>query len=442
MIATRMLALAATLVVVAGCGGGPDGDPAEGPDRRIALLNFDEQLEADPQLTDMAISLPGPVRNRTWRMEGGNPAHLLAHPALGEQLRRSWRRDIGQGSNADFRIATPPVVDGGLLFAMDGRGRVSAYDVEKGRKEWSRTLRSPLRRDRRARSGGLATADGRVFVTTGFGAVIALSAETGDEVWRQRTAAPMHAPPTVAGGRLFAVSVDNELYALSVETGEILWTYQSLSEPARILSPSSPAVRGDVVVAPFASGELAALRVDNGRTLWSEALTRNARTNSLGALNDIAGSPVIVGDTVYSISHSGVMAALSLRTGERQWVRPAGGIHRPWVSGAYIYIVTTDAQLVCLSRYDGRVFWLRQLKLYRNPDKRRGKVAWSGPLLAGERLYLASADDGKGRLHAHSPLTGEQVEVYRVGDEVLVPPVVADQTLYVVDDKGRLSAFR
>lgn len=442
MIALRLFLCVVLLGALSACGGGPDGDPDDVPDRRIALLNFDETLEADPQLTEMAISLPGAVRNRSWRMEGGNPAHLLAHPALGEELRRTWRRDIGQGSNVDYRISAPPVVDGGLLFAMDGQGRVSAYDVEKGRKEWGRNVRSPLRRDRRARSGGLATSDGRVFVTAGFGAIIALSAENGDELWRQRTSAPMHTPPTVAAGRLFAVSVDNELYALSAETGEILWTYQSLSEPARILSPSSPAVRGDVVVAPFASGELAALRVDNGRTLWSESLTRNSRTNSLGALNDIAGSPVIVGDQVYSISHSGVMASLSLRTGERQWVRPAGGIHRPWVSGAYIYIVTTDAQLVCLSRYDGRVFWLRQLKLYRNPDKRRGKVAWSGPLLAGERLYLASADDGKGRLHAHSPLTGEQVEVYRVGDEVLVPPVVADQTLYVVDDKGRLSAFR
>lgn len=438
--AIAALALGALALALSACGGGPDATPED--DRRIALLNFDETLEVDPQLTNTAIALPSPIRNRSWRMEGGNPAHLFAHPGLGEELRRVWRRDIGQGSNTNYRISTPPVIEDGVIFTIDGQGRVTALDAESGRREWSRTLRATLRRDRRARSGGLAVEDGVVFATMGFGAVFALSAETGEIVWTQDTASPMHAPPTIAAGHLFAVSVDNELYALDTATGEILWTYQSLSEPARILSPSSPAVRGDVVVAPFASGELAALRIDNGRVIWSESLTRNSRTNSLGALNDIAGSPVVAGDTVYSVSHSGVLTALSLRTGERQWVRPAGGIHRPFISGAYLFLVTTDAQLVCMSRYDGRVYWLKQLTLYRNPNKRRGKISWSGPILAGGRLYLLSADDGKGRLHAYSPLTGEQLEVYRVGDDVVVPPVIANETLYVIDDKGRLAAFR
>lgn len=436
----RMSLGVALTAAAAACGGAPDINP-EG-EERIALLTFDERLEADPALGGTDVIIPGPTRNRAWPMEGGNAAHLLAHPALSEELRRDWRQDLGQGSNSHFRISAPPVVDGGLVFAMDGRGRVSAFDEETGRRRWSRTLRADSRRDRRARSGGVATRNGRLYATTGFGAVVALDAVTGEEIWRTRTGGPIHATPTVSGGRVYTVSVDNELFALSAEDGSVLWTYQSLTEPARILAASSPAVRGDIVVAPFASGEVAALQTENGRAVWTEALTRRARTTPLGALNDIAGSPVIADDIVYSVSHSGVLSALSLRTGEPLWTRPAGGINRPWIAGAYLYIVTTDAQLVCLSRYDGRVYWVRQLKLYDNPNKRRGKVAWSGPVLAGGRLYLTSADDGNGRLHALSPQTGEELERYKIGEATFVAPVVANETLYTIDDDGRLSAWR
>ncbi len=438
----RCWALIAALgasVGLAACGGGGAATPDE---RRIALLSFDDRLEVDPQLSSAGVTVPSPLPNRAWAMEGGNAAHVLAHPALDANVERVWRRDLGRGSSTNFRIGAPPVADGGLVFAIDGRGRVTAYDAEDGDQRWSTRVRAEERRDRKARSGGIATRGGRIFVTMGFAAVVALDASTGDEIWRTAVNGPIHAAPTVAEGRVFAVSVDNELYALSAETGEVLWTYQSLAEPARILSPSSPAVRAGIVVAPFASGEVAALQTDNGRPLWTEALTRRSRTTPLGALNDVAGSPVIVGDTVYSISHSGVLSAIDLRSGQRAWTRPASGIHRPWVSGPYLFIVTTDAQLACLSRYDGRVYWTRQLKLYDNPEKRRGKVAWAGPVLAGGRLYLVASDDGEGRLHAFDPSNGEELEAFKLGAEAFIPPIVAQRMLFTVDEEGRLSAFR
>jgi outer membrane protein assembly factor BamB len=62
------------------------------------------------------------------------------------------------------------------------------------------------------------------------------------------------------------VALDNTLLSFDAATGARLWTYQALSESARILSASSPAVSGDTIVAAFGSGELVALRPPTATT--------------------------------------------------------------------------------------------------------------------------------------------------------------------------------
>jgi EAL domain-containing protein (putative c-di-GMP-specific phosphodiesterase class I) len=112
------------------------------------------------------------------------------------------------------------------------------------------------------------------------------------------------------------VAIDNTLMTFDAATGAVGWTYQALSESARILAASSPAVSGDTVVASFGSGELVALRAANGNDLWSEALSRASRTNALSEIRDIPGRPVIYKGDVFAVSHSGVFAATDLRTGQ------------------------------------------------------------------------------------------------------------------------------
>ena len=77
-------------------------------------------------------------------------------------------------------------------------------------------------------------------------------------------------------------------------------------------------------------------------------LTRSGNVTALSELDDIAGRPVIDRDMVFAISHSGMMAAINLDTGERVWSRDIGGIQTPWVAGDFVYVLTTDGLLLCL----------------------------------------------------------------------------------------------
>src|SRR3546814_4113974 len=86
------------------------------------------------------------------------------------------------------------------------------------------------------------------------------------------------------------------------------------------------------------------------------------------------------------------MASYELVTGQRLWEINAAGISTPWVAGEWLFVVTDDAQLLCIARATGKIRWISQLKHYENAKKKKNPMNWTGPVLAGGRLILVSTE--------------------------------------------------
>lgn len=426
------------LNVIPGFGGDDDEQNGTAPDDgRVSIMSFEQGLQLDADADP--VDLPTAYVNVIWSQPGGYPTHAMQHTQASGPLNVAWRQSFGEGSDNDRRLIARPVVADGRIYSIDANGTVFAHSADNGSRLWSRRLEGPNRRDRMSFGGAVAYDNGRVYAHSGFNYFVALDADTGSEVWRAQTLVPFHGAPTVADGRIFVTSDDNELIAIEADTGNVMWTYQGIVETARLLTAPSPAVLGDLVVAPFASGELIALRVQNGNPIWSDSLTGATGMTALSDINDVAGSPVIMDNTVYAMSHSGLLAAISLRTGERLWTQPAGSAHAPWVAGDYLFITTREAEIVCLNRHDGRVLWITQLDLFENPNKRRNRIAWTGPVLAGGRVFVASSD---GQARILNAFDGTIIREMDLRDDVFVGPVIANETVYVLTDEARLIALR
>lgn len=423
------------------------------------MLALDQKLESDPRIGEIEVMLPRPYVNEDWPQPGGYADHAIHHLALAETLENVWRGDGGKGAGSNTRILAEPIIAGGKIFVLDAQSGISALDEKKGGRIW-RTVLKPTGKTEFGFSiwppsipyvggaaeaadasfgGGVAFDGGRIFVTSGYGFVAALDAATGEEVWRRQVNVPIRSAPTVNGGRVFATTQDNQLYALAADDGRVLWNYQALVESAGILASASPAVAGDTVVAPFTSGELVALRAENGRTAWTDTLIKSSHLTPISELNDIAGRPVIDRGRVFAISHSGNIVSIDLRTGERIWTRNIAGVQTPWVAGDFIYLITLEGEITALSRRDGRVRWVTQLRRYVDQEDQEGRVEWSGPVLAGDRLIAVSS---LGQLISVSPFTGKVLGYVIVPDGTFVPPVVANQTLYILTKNAQLLAYR
>ncbi|MGE0828066.1 MAG: PQQ-binding-like beta-propeller repeat protein [Hyphomonadaceae bacterium] len=410
--------------------------PEEG---RISILTFEQRLTPDPQLAARPIVVAAPNVGEDWSQPGGNAHNAPINVQGAGNLTVERRFSLGAGSNDRVRLAAPPIILNGSLYFLDADHHVRAFDASSGSERWNTRLRPEESRDRVALGGGITSGDGRIYATTGFGFAVALDAQTGAEIWRTRVNAPFHTAPTFAGGRVFAVTNDSELVAMDAATGAVQWTHQAIAEPARIRSSSSPAVAGDTVIAPFASGEIIGLLAANGRRLWVDALTRAGRLTSLSAINDIAGRPVIDNGVIYAASHSGVLAAIDLRSGQRIWSISFASTQTPWISGDVVYAVTVDGELAALDRTNGSVYWVRQLRRFEEEDERRGRIAWTGPIMAGGRLILANSI---GEVAAVNPANGEIVQSADVDQPVFIPPIASNGAIYVVTDDARAVVMR
>ncbi|WBQ08761.1 PQQ-like beta-propeller repeat protein [Hyphomonadaceae bacterium ML37] len=463
----RLLPLTLTLcagLALAGCGAGEqlsrinpfsgtEGEDPNAPprDQRIPVLELDDRMAA-PETAE-PVTLPRSYVNNAWPQSDGFPTHAMQHTRASGALNRLWRVDIGSGSSRDRRVRARPVISDGVVYAMDADGRISARSLDTGAESWSTRLQNEEGAGPRSSwvpfagrgssaptfGGSIGYDSGRLFAHTGGRFFVALDARSGAELWRRTALTPYHSAPTIADGRVFVTTDDNELLALDAANGEVVWSHRSIAETARVLATPSPAVLGATLIAPYSSGEVAALSVPNGRELWTEALTRAGGLTPMSTINDIAASPVVIGDRVYAMSHSGVMAALDLRTGQRLWTLPAGGVHTPALAGDFLFLVTVDAQLTAIDRNTGEVRWLTQLGQFENERRRRNRVAWAGPVLAGDRLVLASS---RGELVIVDAATGAVNATRDLGDPVFVAPVIAAETVVVVTNSGRLIALR
>ena len=448
--ALPVFALALSL---AACG---DDEKPKLAGERISVLNFERALAVDPRVEEQAINLPPIFRNSEWPNPGGYASHAAYHLAL-DGTAQAFKVDAVSGNTDDLRLKSPPVVGGGRVFALGAELDVSALDAVTGKLIWRRSVAAADTepnpgltrfvgvRERTVEiedgfGGGLAYANGRVFVTSGFGEITALSAETGDVIWQIRNTVPFSNAPTIRAGRLYVVSRDSRLQVVSTEDGSRLWEHLAITELATVIGATSPAVDARMVVAGFNSGEVVALNSLNGRVAWSDSLTSRAiQITPLSELNAIVGRPVIDGDRVFAVSHGGRMVSIDMRTGERIWTADIGSIETPWILGDFILVLTMDGQLVCLSSAQGRVRWVSQLPAFEDPDDREGRINWTGPILAGGMIYVASST---GEMLAIDPLSGAIGERVDLGEPVNVPPVVADGTIYFLTDDGSLIARR
>jgi outer membrane protein assembly factor BamB len=436
----RVTVAVAALMALSGCGifkgSGNKKTPTVGD--RVSILVSENEVETDKTIADVQVLLPAPAVNDAWAQPGGNPAKSMGQLALGDQPKRLWQAGIDGGSNRE-RLGAAPVVADGKLFVTDVTATVHAFTADTGAALWSAGI-TEGKLNRAARfGGGVSYDDGKLYVTDGVGDVVAMNAADGAILWRAKPGAPLRGSPTVANGAVYVLTQDNQVFSLNQADGKVQWVQSGTLETQGVFGVAAPAVSQGTVVAGFSSGELSAYRYENGRILWQDALSRTSVTTSVSSLSDIDAAPVIDGGRVYAVGQGGRMVALELSTGQRLWEQNFAGISTPWIAGEWLFVVTDDARLVCLSRSNGKARWIAQLKRFQNEKKRSNAITWFGPILAGNRLVLTNS---RGEINFVSPTDGTVSSTIETKTPFSLPPIVANSTLYTLDQKGKVTAYR
>ncbi len=422
----------------------------------VGCSNSDPRLQGERELLDGTVfvetdarflaedlpdlRLPSPQPVPAWTHQGGNAQHIAAHAELPSELTLSWSRRIGAGDGKRHQISAAPVAQGGQVYTLDSQSMVTAID-ETGTILWQSELGKSSDALKDASGGGLAVGGTQLFVTTGFGTVVALDTASGAELWTQDLASYGGASPTVYDDLLYIAARDGAAWAIDTSNGRIKWQVAGPTVAASHTGGPGPAVSDKYAVFPFGTGDVLASFRKGGLRSWSSGLS-GARLGLVSPrVRDLTGQPVIEGSSVYLASSAGRMAAVDLNTGLRIWTAKQGSQGHILVAGGAVFAVSDAGNLIRLSKDDGALIWSTPLpKFTKKSVKSRAKIhAHYGPILAGGRLILASSD---GLIRQFNPADGTLITTVDLPSGAASAPIVVNGTLYVLSTKGDLLAFR
>ncbi|MGB0843840.1 MAG: PQQ-binding-like beta-propeller repeat protein [Alphaproteobacteria bacterium] len=437
---TKILLVLTALLFLSGCGA--ISRLTASTKDKLPGQRVDVQLQPSllsDQRSNVPVQIDGADPKAFWSQSGANAQHKIPHIATDRSLSRLWSKDIGSGTSRKYTSLAEPLIIGNVIFTMDSTSVVRAISLRSGSNIWSKNVRSTREKD--GFFGGGITYDGsRIFVTTGFSQVLALNAKSGQIIWRKGLTAPARSAGTVSNGRLFVQTVDNKITAYSTADGRGLWRHSGTIEQTGIIGTASPAVAGDTVVAVFSSGEIFALSATDGSEKWSDTMASLSGGGLLTELNDIRAHPVIDNGQLILVSNAGRTAVFNLARGTQIWQTPIGGSQTPVVSGNQIFVMGTGAELTALNRQTGQVSWQKRMKNLVpkrfSPDV---PLAWFGPLLAGNKLIVVSAE---GQMISVNPVTGRTVASEKIGGKAVLNPVGSAGFVLFTTSRGRLVAYR
>ena len=454
MIDFRRLVLALTmLVIVAACSEPERTIKGERIDIRVPLARTVELISADDAstveyanlLAKHNISRPiqlGEMRShQVWPQLNGSAAHKIQHPALSSRPSLAWTASIGEGNSRQHRITGSPIFAAGHVFAMDSQSQVTAVSAN-GRETWSTSLVPSYERPEDASGGGLAYEGGVIYATTGFGHLYAMQASTGEIIWMQEFDAPASFAPAVSDGLVFLVTLDNQAWAVDTGNGRLRWNWQSTAATASTATGGTPAVTGDLVILPYPSGEVQAANFRSGQIVWAVTVGGARGAAARSTLRSISGAPVIDGETLYVANQAGMMASIDVRTGLTRWTAREGSSNPVWAEGDSVFVVSDAAELVRLEASSGDRIWSSPLPGDQPASvfgRKKAVYANFGPILAGQRLVVASGD---GFIRFFDPVSGKLAASTSVSGGAASGPIVADGRMYLINAQGQLTAYQ
>lgn len=371
-----------------------------------------------------AVAILGLLAGCAGKVEPQYPPKELERFDETVSLSTDWSQRVGKGlGRAKYPIS--PTQGGGVIFAADERGRVSAVDADDGDTHWSVNLDTPV-------SSGLTAVAGRVYLGTRNGEVLALSQDDGEVEWRTRVSSEVLAAPQANSQQLIVQSVDGTVTALDRVTGDELWIHTS-SQPALTLrGTGTPRTIDPVTFVGFANGRLATLDNRSGQPLWEMRIAVPQGRSEVDRLVDLDGQPLLTPDgRLYVTSYNGRLTALEATSGEVLWERDHSSFLTPLLVGDFLFTVNEANHVLAMDAMSGELVW-------RNDDL---EGRWlTAPEFADGKLVVG---DYEGYVHLLEARNGELAGRTRVNKSgISVRPLTDGNRIFVQANDGRLEALR
>ncbi|HEX2058728.1 MAG TPA: PQQ-binding-like beta-propeller repeat protein [Actinomycetota bacterium] len=299
----------------------------------------------------------------------------LGDSTLAPPLRKLWTTELGDG------ISYPLVADGKVFVTLrageDYGTAIYALDASTGTIAWFRELAQTYN------WSNAAYDDGKVFVVTYDGTMLALDADDGRELWSTQLPDQwsFSSEPTAADGFVYTGGSGNggTVYAVRQGDGTVAWRTNTISGGDH----SSPALAGNDVYVSYSGPQVYAFDRTSGAQRWRfhgcctggggrtpvyHAGYLYVRSDGNHVLDAATGERIGGFDATLAPAFSGTMGfffngsklvAREVPSGSVEWSFQGDGFlsSAPVVANGHVYVGSGLGHVYALERGSGQVAW-------------------------------------------------------------------------------------
>jgi len=291
-----------------------------------------------------------------------------------------------------------PVIHEGILYAGHNDGHMQAFQLENGRKIWSKYDDSDYH------SKPVVYKDWVIYGTA-KGRIFSRHLLTGKSQYIVDLGSSIETQGVIYKDRVIFQTRNHKVFCLDVTTGKILWTYKrSVPYLTTVQRASKPLIFKNRVYIGFADGSLAAFSLEEGVILWERKLSTGSK------FVDVDSSPILFNSRLFAGSINGELVMIEPNSGEILRRFPYKISRSPLVHGGKLYVSTIFGEILKLDKN-----LMEESKVMINKSVLSSIIPWKGGLAVSsvkKEILLLSQDDLSIQStfdlgHAYSGVLGE-----------------------------------
>ena len=402
------------------------------PENKKLIINekaAGENFDLGPEISNTKFTHSGFNKSRS----GGH----LSGPQ--SNLKKVWSKDIGKGTNNNSPVMPNLIGKNDYIYTMDTTGKLTSLNIKNGKVVWSIKI-SDRESSYLASSGVLSISNNNLYVQLGGQNLVAVDTISGKRLWEKSFNVPIISGPTSNDKGVFITLIDGTLKFLLEENGELIWERKVISNIDDVMSTASISVSKDIAVVPDFGGGFSILALEDGSYLWEDNLALLAPKTAIEQMSTIEAEPSIFEERIFVVAQNGRLASYDLNNSKMVWEQSISGNQIIWIAGSSIFVISDNAELICLRKVDGSIRWITKLpsKIDESLMRYQKFIPHYGPIVGSNKIYVAGSDK---KLRIFNYKDGKLIQEKKFSNSFSTPPILINSTLYILDDNAKLFAF-
>lgn len=315
-----------------------------------------------------------------------NPPVELQDIEKSVTISTQWSHSLSAPSDSGLAFLVPVYIEN-KVYAAGYDGELIALDAESGEQLWQYQHGENI-------TAAVGVGDGMVLVGDAQGNIVAIDAVGGDLKWAKSLSIEILAAPVAVNGVVVVKAADGRVFGIESKTQEIRWITPSFVPSLTLRGAGQLQVSGSFVLVPLDDGRLLALDVSTGQEVWSVRVSSASGRSEVARLSDMDSTPVLVGRDIYATAYQGNLAAIDQSSGRVQWMNDFSSFVGVDASISQVTAVDDESIVWLFRSTDGLGEWKNDQLKYRWLSK---PVMLRSVVVVGDYdgyLHVLSKNDG------------------------------------------------